>query len=97
MKILKLMPDHCSTGLWDEEGINLCYNTIGHKYDIDYDLIGSIAQWQSWYDHADGFCKELGWTGTEDNYERFVSMGKILQEELQEHLSQFGIEVEYRV
>lgn len=92
MKTLKLMPDHCSSGLWDEEGVNLDYNLLGRKYDIDYNLFVSIGRWQGWYDRENGFCDE-----EHPEYERFADWGETLADELRDHMKQFGVEVVYAV
>lgn len=95
MKILKLMPDHCSSGLWDEEGINLCYDTIGHKYNLNYDLISGIACWQAWYDRENGFCDDDGFESDNQSYYLFQDWGRELADELRIHMEPFGVEVVY--
>lgn len=96
MKVLRLMPDHCSSGLWNEEGVNLDYNLLGRKYDIDYNLFVSIGRWQGWYDRENGFCDEFGNDAAGD-YERFAEWGQTLAVELRAHMKQYGVEVVYAV
>lgn len=87
-KYVRLMADHCSSGVWDKDGVNIDIDSLP----IHFWLKTMINEWQAKYDHE---CND--WMDEEEaakcpfDYKTFSKHGYALAVKLKQNLPDWTV------